>query len=180
MDGLTWIAVVVLSLSLIGITLAVCTDGYSDLVDWSGMIFLSTLVIAAVWFVLEIGLSSWLPHQNVHTRLDLAALRDNVSSQGTFFLGTGSVQGTLSYIYYLKQGNAYQFESLDASDVTVYEDTSKPYIVVSDSCKYSWDWLVGCNSGMPNTSDSKHDVIEIHVPKGTIKTNYVLNMGAAQ
>jgi hypothetical protein len=142
--------------------------------DWAERIVI--IVVGVIfgffgWFIVCIVLSFLvaLPmnkHFTTENR-NLAVLQDGNQLQGSFFLGIGSIDGVPKYTFYAEHNGGKKLESIDADTVTVFEDTDAPYLVQQTGCKTSMEWLAHCYS------DKR--VTEIHVPKDTIKGNFVLD-----
>jgi hypothetical protein len=115
------------------------------------------IVAAVVGSIVILIVGVCVPHHFPTRHIGLAALQDGTTTQGTFYLGYGAVDGTPTY----------SLKNEDASHVVVYQDTDKPYLVQQTACRTSVEWLVHCSS------DQR--VTEIHVPAGTIKSNFVLD-----
>jgi hypothetical protein len=131
-------------------------------------IVVSAVVFVGVWMARTLLIGNLLLHQEYsYAKVQLASLQDGTPATGSFFLGSGYVDGDPTYFYYTKQGNAYLYNSTDASGVRVYEDTDKPYLMQQNDCKTDTEWLADCMSFGP--------VTEIHVPKGTVKSNFILD-----
>lgn len=168
------IAVIIWLICIVGFA----SEGY----DWGEKIgcgFMAALfgglIIIVVWALLEIFLGSVLPHTLVYEQKPLEALQDGNQSGGSFFLGIGTLEGKPTYTYYVASNGGYRLQNVGAAKIDVFQDTDKPYLKIATDCKSKWQWLALCNSGSDNTSDDKYDVVEIHVPKATIKQNYVLD-----
>lgn len=165
---LTIIAIVCWVLCIIAFT---AEDGIAGFL---GALVLGGGFILVIWALLTLLLGSLLPHTNIYENKSLVALQDGTQTVGSFFLGYGHIDGVPKYTYYVQNGGGYRLQNADAEKIDVYQDTDKPYIKVSTSCYGRWTWLVICNSGMSNTSGDDA-VSEIHVPKNTIKQDFVLD-----
>lgn len=105
------------------------------------------------------------------SKTPLVALQDNTTSRGSFFLGSGSIQGEMRYFYFRQEGVGYKAESKPAYSSLIVEDEEKaPYLV-----EYHWRfinpnaWKWGLE---PNTTRDD----EFHIPKGSILRNYTLDL----
>lgn len=158
---------ILLVTAFIGAIVVGLNDWYSPIL--SALFFaLGTILIGIpLAFLFNFLLSRPMDKHYMTERNNLAVLQDSVQTQGAFFLGSGVIGGTPKYTFYREDGTGKKLESVDASTVTVYEDTDKPYLIRQTDCKTSMTWLAYC------FSDER--VTEIHVPKNTIKQNYVLD-----
>lgn len=143
-----------------------------DVFDWIRAVFFgliagtvgffgSTIILAAVF-------SAFTPHTYKQSEIPIVALQDNLSTQGSFFLGTGTIDSTPSYAFYINEGGAKRFISVGAGDVTVFDNSDRPYVTQRHSCELTVRWLGPCF-----TDGRKYT--EIHVPAGTIRTDLVLD-----
>lgn len=99
-------------------------------------------------------------------------LQDGNSIHGSFFLGIGSVDGSMKYTYYTREGDLYELNQMDANKVKVRYTNGRPRITFNkrvqdkDSWINNWaiDWdLVDCTDYV------------IEVPKGSIKSDFTLD-----
>lgn len=111
--------------------------------------------------------SFFVPHTFTYEERPLSALQDGSTTEGSFFLGTGVIDEEQVYTYYMQEGKGFKLDNSPADQVTVFQDTEKPYALKQKDCKSKAEWLVFC------VTDNR--VTEIHVPKGTIKNNFVLD-----
>jgi hypothetical protein len=110
-------------------------------------------------------------------RVQLVALIGSDEIQGSFFLVSGSIGSEQYYKYYYQTADGgKKFGKISAEGVTVYEeDRQDAYIVrVGTRDKYSsrvYFWL------FPRFLQAESlGVYTIHVPKGTIKAEYKLDL----
>ena len=144
--------------------------------DWSDGLVASiwAIVIGAVaWglallislgVVYEIGPDK--QHKYDTQYLNALSLGNNV--QGTFFLGTGSFDGSSAFVYVVKHDEGYSsIERVDASQAGIWEDEEKrPYVDISNYARtvwwvapdFRWEW------------DLWLDRYDFHIPKNSITT----------
>jgi len=140
------------------------------------VLLLGWVPILLVYFVIFVTFGSILPHKNIYVKKGLVALQDGNNTNGAFFLGSGYISDKPTYTFYLDVGRGgSKLENAGADHIQVFQDSAKPYALVSVDCKGHWTWLVKCNNGFTNTSDDKYTIGEIHTPSGTIKQNFVLD-----
>jgi hypothetical protein len=60
----------------------------------------------------------------------IVILQDNPSTSGSFFLGSGVIEGSMVYVYYTDEGpGIYQFHKVDATRAEVHEVAGvEPYV----------------------------------------------------
>jgi hypothetical protein len=118
----------------------------------------------------------------VTERYQLASIRDN-SISGSFFLGSGTVNGVLQYQYYIKDESGALY--LQSRNVNNYEGSGKPWTFVSEEDRTDgvlekirisyvnkdlnkWFWHLGGKEDL-----KEKDVFR--VPKGTVYKTFSLN-----
>lgn len=106
---------------------------------------------------------------SVESEHRLAAIQDGVVTSGSFFLGTGTVDGDPKFIYYQMNGNGgYTLESLSPRYATVFQEDGEPRVVEYNGTSDN-PWI----SLMPKWgTDYK---AEFYVPEGSIINNYTLD-----
>ena len=106
----------------------------------------------------------------VKTTYNLEALQDNNSVKGSFFLGSGQIEGRMKYVFYYENEGYYKLKQADYSEVNVKYSDEKPKAErfnrknVKDA--FINNFAIDCNY------DQEYI---IYVPKGTIKQNYSLD-----
>ncbi len=102
------------------------SDGDLFYTRWARLFWQTVLIgVSIAVFTLLISFVIYSPHCG-ERRLDqtqsVVALNDTSSVYGSFFLGIGTIQGTMVYVYYTDEGNGiYQFHSADAHRCEVHE-----------------------------------------------------------
>ena len=99
---------------------------------------------------------------------ELVTLQDNVASGGSFFLGTGYVEGEGSFFWYEKNSNGgYKLESVRSKYATVFESDYPHVVELRAESTNLWIslWAEPMN-------DYK---VNLYVPEGSIVSNYVLD-----
>ena len=99
----------------------------------------------------------------------IANIQDNITTEGSFFLGTGSIEGeTYYYYYYSNIYDGYSLGKIKTSKAYIKYSDKTPVMVTtsyyfkSDNAKY-WYYI------------TKHDDIYFNVPRGSIKVGYNLD-----
>jgi hypothetical protein len=106
----------------------------------------------------------------VKTTYNLEALQDNNSLKGSFFLGSGQIEGKMKYVFYYERDGFYRLEQADYEEVKVKYSEEKPKAErfnrknVKDA--FINNFAIDCNC---------YQEYIIYVPKGTIKQNYSLD-----
>lgn len=120
---------------------------------------------------LLIALSLPAKTEIVKTTYNLEALQDNNSVNGSFYLGTGQIEGKMKYVFYYENDGYYKLEQADYNEVKVkYSDEKQK--VERFNRNYVKDALI--NHFAIDLINSYQEYI-IYVPKGTIKQNYSLD-----
>lgn len=102
----------------------------------------------------------------------LEALQDNNNVSGSFFLGSGSINGEIKYVFYYETDGGYRMEQLSYDKTLIKYTNETPKVEFyrqeqTDAFINKFSVRVrGCGC------DSKNI---IYVPKGTIKQNYNLD-----
>lgn len=98
----------------------------------------------------------------------IVALEDNMSSGGTFFLGTGSTKNSIYYYYMTETEHGYKLQDVTASKAYIKYD-AEPRIVIENGCGfkhwYNYIWAFPVRTHYT-----------IYVPEGTILNNYNIDL----
>lgn len=101
------------------------------------------------------------------TRVNIVSLQDNRGINGSFFLGIGSINDQMKYVFYSeKEPGVFEMKQINSTNVTIkYSD--KPVFVTYKKIPITlWQF------GLPVVDDIKYT---IEVPKGTIQQNFNLD-----
>lgn len=98
----------------------------------------------------------------------IVALEDNMTSSGTFFLGTGSAKDSIYYYYMIETKQGYKLQSVAASKAYIKYDT-KPRIVIENGCGFK-HWYNNIWAFPTHTNYT------IYIPEGTILNNYNIDL----
>ena len=144
-------------------------DSYycSDFVDYISASILGVLSGGLI----GIGVALVLPAKTeiVKTTYNLEALQDNNRVEGSFFLGSGQIDGKMKYVFYYENNGYYKLEQVDCSKVRIKYSDEKPKAErfnrkdVKDA--FINHFAIDCS----------YQEYIIYVPKGTIKQNYTLD-----
>lgn len=101
----------------------------------------------------------------------LVNMQDNSNVEGSFFLGSGTVDEELKYTFYYKSGESYKLKQIpaDLAKIKYLKGDNKPRIEVRGKEKTD-DFI---NHFSINTIDDNN--YTIFVPEGSIKNNYKLD-----
>jgi len=128
--------------------------------------FASCLLFALVFGLLVPG------NHTVKHEQPLAALSNHTGPSGSFFLGSGSVDGD-SYLTYILQGSdgSYQIKTDDAYKYKIFQrSASGGSLVTYDSYLDAW-WIAPFQIAKMSHPDS-----ELHIPEGSIQTGYNIDV----
>ena len=110
-------------------------------------------------------------------RKEILSLDDSDKTSGSFFLGSGNINGYQSFTFYYKtEDGGYKRDFERAYNTTIYEDGDITPHIIYNKYKYisSWQsewkfWLIiyGTDDNT-DTPYKKIESIEIHVPQNTI------------
>lgn len=133
---------------------------------------IGAVVGAFVCFLLALFLGSFAPTENVKTQtLDIVSIHTSDSIHGSFFLGSGTINGQTYYSYYAKTSDAgFQHGKVNADYTVVYEDMTEQkgrIEVYERRVDASW-WLRNWVLVEP------HYTYRAHIPKGSILQNFEL------
>lgn len=141
---------------------------YSDGFDYFMMVFLGLLIGGVIGTAIAFALPA--KTEIVKTTYNLEALQDNNSVKGSFFLGSGQIEGKMKYVFYYERDGFYKLEQADYEEVKVKYSDEKPKAErfnrknVKDA--FINNFAIDCNC---------YQEYIIYVPKGTIKQNYSLD-----
>ena len=141
---------------------------YSDFEDY----ILVSITAILIGGIIGTAIAFALPAKTeiVKTTYNLEALQDNNSVKGSFFLGSGQIDGKMKYVFYYENDGYYKLEQADYEEVKVKYSDEKPKAErfnrknVKDA--FINNFAIDCNC---------YQEYIIYVPKGTIKQNYTLD-----
>jgi len=133
-------------------------------VDWDGQafgaMFMGGCFVAFLVFMLSIAFAD---DKTITTQTYLQSFERTSQVSGSFFLGSGTINGGPAYCYYVKVAkDTYALRWEDATRATIVED-GNTYVLKTQAveCEGSW-WLWIQHHHAPMT-------VEFHIPKGSIK-----------
>ena len=114
-----------------------------------------------------------LPMKTV-TKIDtynIVSLQDNNSTNGSFFLGTGTIKGEMKYIFYYEENETYKMKQTDYKNTVIkYSDHAKVERYRQEAVKSFINWFA-----LDDIHSESNMQFIIYVPKGTIKNSYMLD-----
>jgi len=140
--------------------------------------FLGCLIGAFVGVLLTGFLSvfvPWTTYDIEFDRVELAALGSTSEMHGSFFLATGNIDSQQFYKFYYKTPDGgKQFGKLPAESAVIYEEDRKDaYMAKAGREKRYPTWVRLWIRIFPGGTSWKY---AIHVPNGTIKVEYNLDL----
>jgi len=165
--------ITILICGIIGLIIAIVLnfDGF-DYIEDIILYFIIGMFGALLGGLIGLLIAFALPAKTeiVKTTYNLEALQDNNSVKGSFFLGSGQIEGKMKYVFYYENDGYYKLEQADYNEVKVKYSDEKPKAErfnrknVKDA--FINNFAIDCNS---------YQEYIIYVPKGTIKQNYSLD-----
>jgi hypothetical protein len=123
------------------------------------------------------------PRASVITEFDkgrIVALSASVTTEGSFFLGSGQIEGRPCYFFYFETPDGgKKLDKLDASQVTLYEEDRKDAYFAKAINKRDWSghgWVYDFFVPPILRSQEWGNEYAIHVPKGSIKEEIRLDL----
>lgn len=99
---------------------------------------------------------------------DIYALQDNLTTEGSFFLGSGHINDELKYFYVKETDVGYTVCNVDADDSYIRYTTDRCHIE-KQSYKFSNDFVAAIAIPM-----SERYIF--HIPDGSILNNYAVDL----
>lgn len=134
------------------------------------------LVFLIVFMISGIFGSSYVEHKArengdyFYSRIEIKSLSLQSSTQGAFFLGTGSVNNESYYFFYKELNDGgYELSKVRTCSAVIYEDSEDPYIESIAGIEYKGETYHDIRQ---HRCMKLHD---IHVPEGTIVEKYQVN-----
>jgi hypothetical protein len=163
-----WTIIIITAIAIFIACFLEYNEGYADFGDYLLVSFSSLLIGAIIGTAIAFALPA--KTEIVKTTYNLEALQDNNSVKGSFFLGSGQIEGKMKYVFYYERDGFYKLEQADYEEVKVKYSDEKPKAErfnrknVKDA--FINNFAIDCNC---------YQEYIIYVPKGTIKQNYSLD-----
>lgn len=163
-----WTIIIITAIALFIAIYQEYNSYYSDFEDY----ILVSIPAILIGGIIGTAVAFALPAKTeiVKTTYNLEALQDNNSVKGSFFLGSGQIDGKMKYVFYYERDGFYKLEQADYEEVKVKYSDEKPKAErfnrknVKDA--FINNFAIDCNC---------YQEYIIYVPKGTIKQNYTLD-----
>lgn len=101
---------------------------------------------------------------------NLESIKDNSSISGSFFLGSGSINGSMKYCCYIEENGVYKMFTSDVYNSSIKYTDDKP--VVEKISYVKTDAFINYFSNSLKRFENKY---VYKVPKGSIMNNYNLD-----
>lgn len=139
-----------------------------------GAVFKSVFFSLAMGVILGTIVASFIgiffkTTDSTDTITPIVALQNKQGVQGSFFLGTGSVDSTEYYYYLAQQSGGVTLSKIDSDGVIVYQDNQPPAIVTFTADfvnPHAYLWAISWHES-PTV---------IHIPKDSIIENYSVDL----
>jgi hypothetical protein len=134
-------------------------------------------IIVSIFFIFIFSIAgfvvAYILPMDTETKIDtykIICLQDNNDQSGKLFLGTGSIEGKMKYVFYYQEDSIYKLKQIDCENASIIlSDSARVeryrkektkafinYFALDDLCEHSMMFV-------------------IYVPKGSIKNNYNLD-----
>lgn len=162
-------SIIILTIIIVIWASVVIADGLwaDSFIDWVFAVFVGLVIGGVFILIAAMPLSYALPKTIRYEEKEILNIKDNLQTSGAFFLGSVVIDGIAKYSYYTKENGGFKLNYVDADDVLI-KYGEKAYAKSESGCDGSFQWIAVC------AYDSTTPV-EIQVPDGTIKQNFVLD-----
>ncbi len=144
-------------------------NGSIEVEEFIILIF-SSLIFALIGLILAVSLS--VEYKTTTWHKDLVTVKDNNTTTGSFFLGSGTIGGQMKYVYYIQNNdNTYQMFQTDCYKAKIKYVNTKPQIVITE---VSVDETLWNKFALDIVGETGQTYI-FEVPQGSIKNNYELD-----
>lgn len=111
----------------------------------------------------------------VYMEYPLVTMQDGKTTHGSFFLGSGNIDGVASFTWYEKDGGSYYLEDIPAWQAEVRYTTGQPH-VIWDCRNERAGWVFYPLNVSPDPYCSGRSThVTFYVPEGSVKNEYVLD-----
>lgn len=143
-----------------------------EIFDVVASVLLGSMFGMALYLFVSIIIVVGLPTEKVTYNTEIYALQDNITQQGSFFLGSGNVSGTMKYYYLTKNEDGVTMNTIDATSVVIVESFDKPHLEIQKSrVKDSfWKEQVIFSDFEPTLKT------KIYITKGSIKYGFNVDL----
>lgn len=125
------------------------------------------ILMLLMFFMINIHASK---KEVIDTTIFIKAIKDNKSSNGNFFLGSGNINGEIYYYYMTCKDDNTQIKKIENNDnvYMIENNIEKPKIIF-----YKKEFVNPKFKYMPCLGAGK---VKIYIPKGALKMNYNIDM----
>ncbi len=103
--------------AIIGLIIGIVLSSGMDLDDRFKSCFLTVIFFAFIG--LTIGLFLDAETEKVSTYKELETLQDSNNVNGTFFLGSGNINGSMHYVFYYEENGLFKIGQLHYNNVSI-------------------------------------------------------------
>jgi len=164
--------IILLLICFVGICLIEFDNGISilGLLLSSISIILLIVVLLTSIFGMEVD-----PNLTEDVPYEIYSINDNIETNGRFFLGTGRIETTDYYYFYIKTDKGLKVEKLAATNTYIQEtDEITPRVVYQYHKHIYPEWFRKWFIGDPNPHGEVTTIIK--VPTNTVTTQYTLDL----
>lgn len=162
---------IILLAIIIGIILGIKTipeSPFTELFDYIFVPIIFGFLVGFLGFLVAIALP--MDTYDANYSYSIESLQDNSSIKGQCYLGSGSIEGKMQYIFYYQSGEYYKMAQIEHDSAKIKYSNKKPIVHITENCPTD-SWI----NYFAYDSDIHDKDYIIEVPKGTIKNNYNLN-----
>ena len=179
--GATWLGVIFFIVAIV-IEISGFEGIFSAIVNVTKNTILGVIIGAIFGVIIGGILSVYVLAKNditksvepIYSRIE--SLQDNSSVRGDFFIGSGKINGTMKYAFYVKEKEPFTNEDsfrlvlLGYKKASIVYSDGQPRVdVVKNHWRETWQFKYSL------LKKTYVDRYIIYVPKGTIKNNYQLD-----
>ena len=155
------------------IILALGLSAWYKAKDWGA--FVAVLLIGGFVGFISTFVVAVFAGGRAYMEYPLVSMQDNKTIHGSFFLGSGNIDGVPSFTWYEQSGDSYYLEDIAAWKAEVRYTTGDPYVVWNcrnENPGFLWYPLhmdPSVNCGYRSTH------VTFYVPEGSVKNDYTLD-----
>jgi hypothetical protein len=144
-------------------------DSFLELLRILILSFLQGLSGGFVGFLVALCLP--MDYKTQEYNKNIVSLKDNTSIKGHFFLGTGHIEGSMKYVFYVENNDkSYSMNILEFDKARIKYSENKPKLKITQTTPIKKQW----NNWAIDLSSIK-TIYLIEVPTGTIKNDFQLD-----
>lgn len=140
---------------------------------WVPIITAFAFLVASIVLLVPAGIVGTTDGDS--TTDELQAISLSRDTEGSFFLGTGYIDGVLEYYYYAKNDDgSYRLETVMAENATIIESNSETPSVTEIDLVFT-DWIYPSTGPLSGMRTWDHRYV-ITVPEGSVKPNINMDL----